>query len=322
LGSGGQGRVFLAERIGADGFVLPVAVKVFSPERFKTLEDYDADMSRVGQVASIVARIQHSNLINVHHFLDRDRIRIMIMEWIDGFDLRQLLTPRMYGIVKERFSRKRWQHFNTTLVTAGPLQPRFLPDAAVTVIRECLAALAALHREGIIHGDIKPSNIMLKSSGQAKIIDTGSAIQLESRDQCGSCTPAYAAPEVLAAGAWSEASDIASLGYLAIEMLIGRPLFRSDTELDHLMRAKESLAGRLSEILPSETEDDELLTSLLAQMVAKNPVDRIPNADPANIGFGAADTYRRLLTKTFPMADSQDGFRIWIEELREIEWEQ
>ncbi len=327
LGAGGQGTVFLAERVGADGFVLPVAVKVFSPESYRTLEDYDADMSRIGQVASGVARIQHEHLIDVHHFLDRDRIRIMVMEWIDGYDLRRLLTARMYGTVKERFSAKRWEHFNRTLITAGPLQPRFRRDAAVTMVRQSLSALAALHREGIIHGDVKPSNIMLNSSGHSKLIDTGSAIQLESNVPGRACTPAYAAPEVLQSGSLTEATDIASLGYVAIEMLIGKPLFSNDTELSQLQRAKEDLASRLPDMLPTEISDDYFLTSSLARMVANDPADRFPDermseAVSKGLGRSAAESFRQALTENFPVADCQEGFRIWVEELREIESEE
>ena len=110
LGSGGQGVVYLTERRGSDGFTLPVALKVFSPERYATPIHYDSDMSRMGRVAAKVAQIQHENLIVVENFLDRDRIRMMVMEWVEGFDLRRLLTPKMFGIVKERFSQKRWDH--------------------------------------------------------------------------------------------------------------------------------------------------------------------------------------------------------------------
>ena len=120
LGSGGQGVVYLTERRGSDGFTLPVALKVFSPERYATPNHYDSDMSRMGRVAAKVARIQHENLLVVENFLDRDRIRMMVMEWVEGFDLRRLLTPKMFGSVKERFSEKRWKHINEVLVTAGP----------------------------------------------------------------------------------------------------------------------------------------------------------------------------------------------------------
>src|SRR6185369_4286353 len=92
LGAGGQGVVYLSQRLGTDGFTLPVAVKIFSPERFDDDRSYDEAMGRIATVAARVAQIQQDNLLDVHNFVDRNRIRIMEMEWIDGYDLSRLLT--------------------------------------------------------------------------------------------------------------------------------------------------------------------------------------------------------------------------------------
>ena len=87
-------------------------------------------------------------------------------------------------------SNRRWEYLNNVIVTAGPMQPRLKPGIAIAVIRECLAALAALHREGIVHSDLKPSNIMLKRTGNAKIVDIGSAFELNNCRPCQrTCTP-------------------------------------------------------------------------------------------------------------------------------------
>ncbi len=84
MGSGGQGVVYLSRRNGADGFTLPVAMKVFSPERFPSVAAYVKTMERLARVASRVAMIQQDNVLDVQDFVDRDSIRVMIMEWIDG----------------------------------------------------------------------------------------------------------------------------------------------------------------------------------------------------------------------------------------------
>src|SRR5215207_7316939 len=63
LGSGGQGVVFLADRRGADGFLLPVALKVFSPQAYRSAVDYDEDMARVASVAAKAAAVQQGNLV-------------------------------------------------------------------------------------------------------------------------------------------------------------------------------------------------------------------------------------------------------------------
>ncbi len=87
LGSGGQGVVYLSERRGTDSFTLPVALKIFSPERYEDERAYDEAMGRMAQVAARVAQIQQDNLLDVHNWVDRSRIRMMEMEWVDGYDL-------------------------------------------------------------------------------------------------------------------------------------------------------------------------------------------------------------------------------------------
>ena len=119
LGAGGQGVVYLTERRGSDGFTLPVALKVFSPERYATPVHYDSDMARIGRVAATVAQIQHENLLVVENFLDRDRIRMMVMEWVEGYDLRRLLKPDLLTNLKPHFAPKRWEYINDVLITEG-----------------------------------------------------------------------------------------------------------------------------------------------------------------------------------------------------------
>ena len=178
LGSGGQGVVYQTELRGTDDFTLPAALKIFSPERFDDVRSYDEAMQRVARASARVAQIQHDNLLYVYNFVDRHRIRMMVMEWIDGYDLARLLVPDMLERVRDRVSNRRWEYINQVIVTAGPAQPRMKAGVAVAIVRDCLNALAALHRHGIVHGDIKPSNIMLKRTGIAKIVDIGSAFEL------------------------------------------------------------------------------------------------------------------------------------------------
>src|SRR5438128_6423453 len=88
LGKGGHGVVYLSERQGSDLFRLPVAVKIFSPEHYRDAASYDEDMARIADIAARVALIQHDNLLDLHNFIAEGGIRIMIMEWVDGYDLR------------------------------------------------------------------------------------------------------------------------------------------------------------------------------------------------------------------------------------------
>src|SRR5262249_46205657 len=155
----------------------------FSPERYPDARAYDEAMGHIAHIAARVAQIQQDNLLDVHNFVDRNRIRLMEMEWVDGYDLGRLLTQETLERTRFRVSARRWEHLNNVVLTAGPTQPRLKPGIAIAILRDCLSALAALHREGIVHGDVKPANIMLKRTGNAKIIDIGSAFEWEQAPQ-------------------------------------------------------------------------------------------------------------------------------------------
>ena len=321
LGAGGQGVVYLTERRGSDGFTLPVALKVFSPERYATPVHYDSDMARIGRVAAKVAQIQHENLLVVENFLDRDRIRMMVMEWVEGYDLRRLLKPDLLKNLKPHFSAKRFEYINDVLITEGPVQPRFRSGFAVAIVRECLEALAAMHRQNIVHSDIKPGNIMLKRTGHSKIIDIGSAFALSDPPQKRTCTPTYAALEVLEGGEITPRSDLASLGFVLLELLSGQPVFAGMNDYKQLVEAKRTLKDRLVDFIPKELADNELLMSFLSGMIDPDPQTRLPDAETANlVDFGAAAFHRQLI-KNDLSTEYENDLRIWIDELLEIELE-
>jgi serine/threonine-protein kinase len=319
LGSGGQGVVYLTERREADGFTLPVAIKIFAPDRYENARDYDEAMVRMARVAARVAQLQQDSLLDVHNFLDRNRIRMMVMEWIDGYDLRRLLTNGMLDRIRERVSLRRWEYINRVLVTAGPAQPRIKAGVAVSIVRECLSALQALHRDNIIHGDIKPANIMLKLTGNSKIVDIGSAYDLDDPPPLRSCTPAYAAPEVLENREASVRSDLASLGYVLIELLSGRPLFQGVKTTRELLEAKRSLPHRLPSILPEEVMASSLLLNFCRTMIAPDPAMRFPSAEAADLVKEGAAAFLRQLVFGDLSAEYKNEIRIWLEELREVE---
>ncbi len=315
LGSGGQGMVYLSERRGTDKFSLPVALKIFSPARYDDSRSYDEAMGRIAQVSVRVAQIQQDNLLDVHNFVERNRIRIMEMEWIDGYDLNHLLTPYILERTKERVSTRRWEYLNNVLITAGAVQPRLKAGIAVAITRECLAALAALHREAIVHSDLKPSNIMLKKTGNAKIVDIGSAIELTNLPRQRTCTPAYAAPEVLEGHDCTPRSDLASLGYVLIEMLSGQPPFAGLTHYRDLLEAKRLLPQRLPQILPEEVVCSDLLMSLCRGLIAPDPMRRFPSAEAADLVKDGAANFQRQLIKGDLASEYQNELRIWLEEL-------
>ncbi|MEM8732608.1 MAG: serine/threonine-protein kinase [Planctomycetota bacterium] len=319
LGSGGQGIVYLSYRKGADGFNQPVAMKVFSPARFATESEYEKAMVRIAHVASRIATIQHDNLLDVQDFVDQNRIRIMVMEWIDGFDLRQLLTTERLQLVKSMANPKRWSYINRVVATIGKEQTRIKAGVAVAIARDCLAALAALHRQGIVHSDLKPANIMLKKTGHAKLIDMGSAFELRDPPEKRACTPAYAAPEVLEGADCDERSDLASLGYVLVEMLAGRPCFAPDTEYKELLEAKRRLSSRLDKILPDEVVCNEHLMNLCKRLVATDPERRFPSAEAAELREGGAAEFHRQLVFGDLASEYDNDIRVLLEEMNRID---
>lgn len=319
LGSGGQGVVYQTELRGTDDFTLPAAVKIFSPERFDDAVSYDESMQRVARASARIAQIQHDNLLYVYNFVDRHRIRMMVMEWIDGYDLARLLMDDMLDRVRDRVSNRRWEYVNQVIVTDGPDQPRMKAGVAVAVVRDCLNALAALHRHGIVHGDIKPSNIMLKRTGIAKIIDIGSAFELLNPPRVRSCTLAYAAPEVLENRETTPRSDLCSLGYVLIEILSGRQPFAGVKDHRDLLEAKRTLPMRLTEILPEEVSRCELLCAFIRGMIAADPVRRFPSAEAAELLKEGAAAFHRQLVMGNLASEYDNDIRMWLEELKELD---
>jgi serine/threonine-protein kinase len=315
LGSGGQGIVFLSERLGADGFRLPVALKVFSPVRYGQAALYDAAMAQMADVALRVAQIQQDNLIDVHNFVALDGIRLMEMEWVDGYDLARLLTPEMLRRARDRVSDERWAYLNDVIVTAGSAQPRLKPGVAIAVLRDCLTALSALHREGIVHGDIKPANVMLKRTGNAKLVDIGSAYAWGGGARADTFTPGYAAPEVLEGDEGTPRSDLASLGYVLVELLAGAPLFAGLQDRRALLDAKQTLPKRLPQALPEDVVCNDLLMSLIGGLIAPDPSRRFPSAEAADLVDKGAASFHRQLVKGNLASEYDNEIRVWLEEL-------
>jgi serine/threonine-protein kinase len=318
VGRGGQGVVFFARRAGADGFVLPIALKVFSPEPYRTPAAYAEDMAHVAAVAARVAAVQHENLVAVHDFVTHAGVRVMRLEWVDGLDLRQVLSPEALAQTRARLTPEHLRFVEDVILTAGPAQPRLKPGVAIHVLRDCLAALAALHRDGVTHGDLKPSNVMLKRTGSAKVVDIGSAADLRSAEGRRAWSPLYAAPEVLAGGAVTPQSDLASLGYVLVEMLAGCSPFDGAVGIAALLEAKSTLEHRLSDLLTSEVAGSELLMSLCRRLVAADPDKRFPDAEAADLGRKGAAAFHRQLVKGDLASEYGNDLRVWLEALGPI----
>ncbi len=315
LGIGGQGCVMLAERRGVASFSIPVALKFFSPLAFESQLKYEQEMHRLAEVSAIVARIQVDHLVSVHAFQIDSGIYVLEMEWIDGFDLLHILRRETLAIVHDAVSETRWANITERVITTGEVDCRLKPGMAVAILRECLVGIAALHRGGIIHCDLKPSNVMVKRTGQVKIIDIGSAYWVGRPPAGQPCTLEYAAPEILAGQRATPQSDLASLGYMLIEMLSGSRPF-AGLHFDQLMQAKLNILDRLPALLPlEEFQFSESLIHLLRGLLHPDPRKRFTTAEDAELSEKGASGFLRELVKS-DMADEYGlELRRWIAEL-------
>ncbi len=332
LGQGGQGIVYLAECAGIDGFVnRDMALKLFSPCNYPTLASYEKDMQRIARVASIIAGIDQGNLLDIQRFEVCDGIRMMIMKRILGSDLRSLMNPYMLDHVKQR-NPVLAADLTRIVATPGPQYTKFKPGAAVAIIRSCLEALDRLHSRGVVHGDVKPSNIMITPEGDVKLVDSGSAFLWQESPEPYFCTPRYAALEVLEQGQCTPRSDLASLGYVLIELLTGAPVFpdgRPPTPREALIpqEASTGIKPQIDPELAREKRDlpkqldplfgrySPLFRQLCRRLIDPDPQGRFEDACTAELH---AFTFIQELEKAGLACHFHHEFRRWIKALQPL----
>lgn len=250
LGSGGMGTVFRARDLVMER---PVAIKLLPHE---LIEDEEL-LQRFHREARATARIEHPNIVTVYDFRTLpDLGTIIIMECIQGRTLSYLLSRRI----------------------ALPA-----PDALV-LMKQIVMGVAAAHKQGVIHRDLKPDNIMLKDIGRGevsvKLVDFGIARMMESIQSTTSIsgantvigTPFYMSPEQCITSKIDERSDIYALGIIFYEMLIGEPPFQGATA--------EIMRKHMTDDVPSMRKIDHHipveLENLIFAMLKKRKEERPP----------------------------------------------
>ena len=292
VGRGGQGVVFLTKCI--DELSGEQALKIYSPEPYPSPDAYREDMQRMLEVASLVHRIHHDNLVDVQRFVDYCGIYVMVMQSIDGFDVRRLLDFELLEKLQSKLEPDRWKDLDTVIYSRlGGRRVGLQPLLAVNIVEKCLRGVSALHEKGIVHGDIKPSNIMLDSNGSIRLVDIGSAFSYRTPPRQRIWTPRYAPPEFLEHGQWTPESDLASLGYVLIELLTGSadfggPLISDDSTKQRdqhrdevLLEAKRSLPERLPSLLPQDVSRCGRLLRLCQKLIDPDPSKRFIDANEA-----------------------------------------
>lgn len=219
LGRGGMGEVFLARH---DLLERHVAVKRLAPREDTSLEEMEERFAREGRA---LATLQHQNIVAVHDLFVRRNTFYMVLEYVDGYNVAQLVEGGALPI-----------------------------DVAAIVATKVADALECAHRRGITHRDIKGSNAMVSRSGDVKLMDFGIARD-EALDQVTSTgvvvgTPMYVAPEVIKGGDADARSDIYALGALLYHALSGRRLFEHANQDNLYALIAQGRFPRLSRVAP------------------------------------------------------------------------
>lgn len=174
-----------------------VAVKLLRPEAAGRPELVSGFLAE----AEILGRLSHPSIVGLRDFVvDRGR-RALVLELIDGEDLRRRLRRN------------------------GPVPPA----VAVHVVAQVADALAYLHGQGFVHGDVKPANLLVPSDGgPVRLTDFGVAREVcaDGVDEAVQATPEYVAPEVVAGSVPGPAADVYALGIVLFELICGRSPFR------------------------------------------------------------------------------------------------
>ena len=242
IGSGGMAIVYKAiqEPLGR-----PVAIKALKP----SIAVDSQFAKRFEREAHFMAALQHENILHVHDFVKEGGTMYIIMEYVQGIDLYDLLEKT----------------------------PRLPIEVAAIVALQIARALDYAHFRGIIHRDIKPANIMISKQGEVKLMDFGIARDDTLADLTetgtGLGTPSYMSPEQILGDKLDFRSDIFSLGIVLYQMITGRKPFIEDdarTVMQKIRLDRYTHARKINTAIPRALE------RILARCMEKMPANRYP----------------------------------------------
>ena len=248
IGRGGMADVFLARDRLLDR---PVAIKVLFPE-------YAADpnfVERFRREATAASNLTHPNIVGVYDFGRQGGTYYMVMEYVNGRTVADILR------------------------SDGSL----LPQRAADIASDVAAALGFAHRNGVVHRDVKPANILVSNTGTVKVADFGIARAMNAATeqdltQAGAVmgTATYFSPEQAQGGNPDPRSDLYSLGIVMYEMAAGRPPFQGDNPVAIAYKQVHDTPPRITTYAPSVPPAYE---AIVMKLLAKAPTARYPSAD-------------------------------------------
>ena len=245
VGQGGMGAVLRALDTKLSRIV---AVKIMAPE----LAANPQAVKRFLREATSAAAVHHDHVVTIHAIDDTHRPPFLVMQFIEGQTLQQKIDMQ------------------------GALELKQI----LRIGSQTAAGLAAAHKQGLIHRDVKPGNILLENGVErVKITDFGLARAADDVDvtQTGMIagTPQYMSPEQARGESIDARSDLFSLGSVLYTMCTGRPGFRAETTMGVLRRVCDDAPRPIHEV---NAEIPPWLEAIVTKLLAKNPADRFQSA--------------------------------------------
>jgi predicted Ser/Thr protein kinase len=244
LGRGGMAVVFQAldEKLG-----VPVAVKLLLPGA----EPSHLALERLRREAAAYAQLDHPNIVKLHEFVLEPDTAFIAMELVEGPSLKQRIL----------------------------LEGRLPIEEVAEIGAQIASALDAAHRQGVIHRDIKPQNVLLAPGGRVKVVDFGLARvsslagMTATRTTIG--TPEYMAPEQIQAQPVDPQADLYALGVLLYECLAGRPPFSGP---DVFAVFQQHLSGTVRPLAELRPEVPAWLERVVTSCLQRRKEDRVRSA--------------------------------------------